>query len=601
MRTSLLWLMLLGCTSVASPQPSVAAIEWREWGPEVFAEAQASGRLVFVNGSIEGCMACRWMEATTYRDPRVRERFARSFVAVTIDADARPDIGQRFERWGWPALVFLSPEGRVVHAIRGNKQPRNFLPILDALIARHAEGTLGSGTPLHVTDAGEPTDLENACRRTKQAMDARGNPAHGGWGRQTIVRGAPVAYAFLRHRGRGETRALPLTTSEAYAGLLDPVWGGAYLETTDPAWTEILYEKRTRQEAETMTSFLRAYQVTEDPLWLERTEAVARHLREWMRRPDGPFFTYQEDQAPGWRGSVAEYYALPDAERRAAGLPPIDRAVYTDVNGDAIEAFARFAEVSGDERAQATAIQAAEALIEERWQPDGWMLHVLPSAETEDDARMVRLVADRRMHLRSQARFGTAVLALARLTGDRMWIDRALQLARAMETLWDEGGYFSSPGDGTESILGRERSLRENAVAARFLLELSVYVHDEVWEARAVSMLEAMIPANLEDTPMHALGELALSIERAALGPVQFTIVGEPADESSQDLYEAALRTREPYKTVQFQVNGQYPEADHPVAYICTRSTCSRPLADPSAIAEVADRFRQAESVCGSR
>lgn len=116
------------CAGTRPPAPTIA---WRTWGPDVFAEARRHARLVLVDVGIEGCTACRWMAERTYRDPAVVQRIATGFVAVQVDAHARPDLGARYETVGWPATVFFTPDGREVLAVRGNKLPVSFVPILD--------------------------------------------------------------------------------------------------------------------------------------------------------------------------------------------------------------------------------------------------------------------------------------------------------------------------------------------------------------------------------------------------------------------------------------------------------------------------------------
>lgn len=42
-----------------------------------------------------------------YHDAAVIRRGHDSFSAVSVDADQRPDLGARFEPWGWPATLFF--------------------------------------------------------------------------------------------------------------------------------------------------------------------------------------------------------------------------------------------------------------------------------------------------------------------------------------------------------------------------------------------------------------------------------------------------------------------------------------------------------------
>jgi hypothetical protein len=43
-------------------------------------------------------------------------------------------------------LIFLAPDGTQVLGVRGNRLPRNFIPILNDLIAKHEAGALGNAS-----------------------------------------------------------------------------------------------------------------------------------------------------------------------------------------------------------------------------------------------------------------------------------------------------------------------------------------------------------------------------------------------------------------------------------------------------------------------
>lgn len=132
--------LILGLVLAAEP-----AIQWQQFEAAAFDRARRERKVVFVEVGIEGCTACRWMHEITLTDPAVKQRLASSFVSIQIDADQQPDLGARFEEWGWPALVFYRVDdhgaARLVRAIRGNKTPKNFLAILEALAAGKGEVT----------------------------------------------------------------------------------------------------------------------------------------------------------------------------------------------------------------------------------------------------------------------------------------------------------------------------------------------------------------------------------------------------------------------------------------------------------------------------
>lgn len=607
MKLAKLTALLLATACGGAPRPGpvdgpAPPIAWRDWSAAVFEQARAEDRMVLVDVGIEGCTACRWMYEDTYRHPGVRRRLADHFLAVAVDAGARPDIGARFERWAWPATVVFSPSGERVVALRGNRRPRSFLPVLDELIRRHAEGTL---RPLAEGD--EPPEPEGElgalCASVLARLDARADTEHGGWERRPRgPRAAPVRHAMIRAHARGEhaRRDHALRTAEGHALLLDPVWGGVFVAALDPAWSEVIVEKRLRQQASAMASFAEAFMATGDRTWLAHAAEVHRYVREVLTAPDGTFYATQEDAAQDLPEgtSARDYYRLSDAERRRLGVPPIDHAVLTDLNGRMIEAYARLYEASGDEAALAAATRAADALLASRSRRGGWIAQAAETAATRADARMRPLRIVDAPYLAAQASFGAALVRLHAVTFAPRYLEAAVGVAGATrEHLEDRarGGFHAGPDDGTGASGPRHRPLRDNGLAARFLLELSFFTRDEALaDAARRALRVASAPARLEHAGVSALGEIALAHELAALGPVEISIVARPDDPAAQPLLRAARAVSEPRRLVHFEPDGRYPMADRPSLFVCDRSACSTPVFEPDQVAAVVAQFQDA-------
>src|SRR5262245_21702597 len=100
-------LLLAACASSSAEEQ----IHWQAWSEAGFARARAEHRLVLLDLEAVWCHWCHVMDRTTYRDPRVVRLIGERFVAMRVDQDARPDLSLRYEEWGWPATVVLSPDG----------------------------------------------------------------------------------------------------------------------------------------------------------------------------------------------------------------------------------------------------------------------------------------------------------------------------------------------------------------------------------------------------------------------------------------------------------------------------------------------------------
>lgn len=98
-------------------------LAWQDWSPKVFEQARHEGRLVLLDVKAEWCVACRRMDATGFRDPRVLETLRQNYIPVRADIDRVPEIMQRYGARGVPAVVILDGTGREIVQKRGYLEP----------------------------------------------------------------------------------------------------------------------------------------------------------------------------------------------------------------------------------------------------------------------------------------------------------------------------------------------------------------------------------------------------------------------------------------------------------------------------------------------
>ena len=344
MRALLLAALLSACagkTADTAP-PAAPAIAWQAWSADAFAQAQREDRMIIVDVGIEGCTACRWMEQKTYGNADVAALIDEHFVAISVDAEARPDIGERYEYWAWPATIFMSPDGEQVLAIRGNKLPKNFLPILQQLIEAKRAGTLTGDNKQPITAPPRVLDgpLEELRKNVVARMDKSFDAKLGGWGTMKSPAKAHLRHAFLRAHARGETawRDHGLRTLEGMTGLIDPEWGGVFVASFE-GWNKPVPEKRIAGQAAALHGFATAYRVSGDARWKAHAAAVTRYVESTLQADDGTFYTSQEDVAPKLPASLtaADYYALADGGGFAVFVKQTDQDALDGATVDFVE------------------------------------------------------------------------------------------------------------------------------------------------------------------------------------------------------------------------------------------------------------------------
>lgn len=91
--------------------------------------------MLLLSVQADWCHWCHVMNTTTYADPEVLALLADHFVVMRAEADARPDLAERYTNCGWPATILFAPDGRELVRLRGHRDPAAMRAILEAVIA----------------------------------------------------------------------------------------------------------------------------------------------------------------------------------------------------------------------------------------------------------------------------------------------------------------------------------------------------------------------------------------------------------------------------------------------------------------------------------
>src|SRR6202451_4590403 len=126
-----------------------APIAWEPWTDSVFAKAKSGGRFVLLDLGTVWCHWCHVMEEVTYRDPAVIDLLGKRYLAVRVDADARPDLSNRYEDYGWAATIVFNSDGSEIVKRRGDLPPGEMALMLQAIIEAPSPGpSVVAETPL---------------------------------------------------------------------------------------------------------------------------------------------------------------------------------------------------------------------------------------------------------------------------------------------------------------------------------------------------------------------------------------------------------------------------------------------------------------------
>ncbi|MBE8168128.1 MAG: thioredoxin domain-containing protein [Shewanella sp.] len=616
--------MILSCTllvltSVSNVNAADGSdkIRWNPWQQSAFKQAKAENKLILINVGLEGCTACNRMAKDTYSDPNVIKLLNDHFISIEVDSQARPDIGERYSDWAWPATVFLLPDATQIFAMAGNRFPENFIPILNDLITKQKRNTLkpDPNSPYSLPEKPLTTPFTQLRDRLSVTIDDQFNRQVGGWngwGVNAEVDGSRLEHLYFRAHRLNDKNLLDdaLKVSDTFFKTLDPVWGGAYEANIDKSATNVpdefsklraIPEKRISSQANALSAFATAYQLTQDSKYIKGIENVNRYLDEWMQSQEGTWYANQKDIPPllpkNWWAQ--DYWALTsDSARRKYGVPPIDHAVYSDKNAEIILAYLNVYQAVKDKRYLDKAEKAANAIINQRMTSEGWVLQSVADEALKQDQRIRALATDtdKVPFLITQARFGQAATKLYQLTADKKWLTIAMNIADAMLVkLYDQkhGGFWATPMNESEQTIKPRKPLENNAVAGQFFYDLYVLTKSNRYKDIATDTLRAVVSDNILAREGKVVAETALLLEKLTAQYVEFTVVTKDAEnQKAKQLYEIGLNTYHPRKIIHFEKPGRYPDLGKAVMFICNPNRCSRPLSSQKSITKTVEQYR---------
>lgn len=562
-------MMLLGATAWAAPQTK-DAIDWQVWSDAAFEQARAQNKPVYLYLEAVWCHWCHVMQRETFGNPAVADLLNEQVVAVRVDHDAMPDLANRYRAWGWPAQIWLTADGRELAKRSGYMPPDRFRSLVQRIAddPDSVDAEPANAVPRIAGDDGlDPAQREALTTRHLDAYD----PGHGGLDlKKKFLDADSVAYDLWLAR-QGDAAAAK-RVSQTLAGaikLIDPVWGGAYQYSVHGNWDNPHYEKLMRTQARYLRIFSLAQQQSPDPAYQQALNDIRDYLARFLSSDDGVFFVSQD--ADLIKGEKAhDYFALDDADRRARGMPAIDRHRYASTNGQAIEGLAMMFAATGDEQALAMARRAADWALAVRRNETGGFGHA---------------AADDGPYLADNLFMARAMLELHRVTGEPTWLRRAAATADFIAaTFRHDAGGFAGGAEGT-GPLRPVPDIDENIATVRFFNLLSHYTGDSRYREAADHGMRYLAASDVVARRISDPGIL-LADRELGTDPVHVTVVSRTDNTEARGLFRRALEVPGWYRRVEWwnrergalpNPDVTYPDLEQSAAFFCADQRCSRP------------------------
>ncbi|MDD5073038.1 MAG: thioredoxin family protein [Candidatus Omnitrophica bacterium] len=114
--------------------PRADAIAWKYNLQDALKAAKSQGKPVMIDFYTDWCGWCKKLDSDTYSDPKVNAASAK-FICVKINADKEKDLTNKYGVSGFPTIIFLDSNGKVLQKIPGFLPPAGFLQNMNKILS----------------------------------------------------------------------------------------------------------------------------------------------------------------------------------------------------------------------------------------------------------------------------------------------------------------------------------------------------------------------------------------------------------------------------------------------------------------------------------
>ncbi|ELZ33397.1 hypothetical protein C474_04935 [Halogeometricum pallidum JCM 14848] len=509
-------------------------VEWREWGPEAFEEAETAGKPLLLSLTATWCDGCHEMDVETYGEPRIAANVNDDFVPVRVDVDRHPRVRERYNMGGFPSTVFCTPAGELITGAM-YLGPDGMRQVLNRVRQTWTEKGPESGRVPRAL-AGDPTPSGPVDTRIEEhlagQLDEKYDDRFAGWGDGAKFP-MPRTIEFALKRSNRQAVETLRTIGET---LFDDVAGGFFRYADGRDWSEPHREKLLDANAALVRAFANGYLYTGDDALLGPAERTREFLvdRLWNGAAFG-----------GSVGPGDDDYHGGDAEERTEGAGPRrDLTAYAGANALAADALLTLTAYTDDEDARDYAARTLDYL-DDRLVDDGVVTHFEAAEESGET-----------LLLEDQARALGAFVRARQVLGDERYLDRARAVAdAALDGLQsDDGAFRDGPSSGLGLLDRPLRPLDANVEMADALVDLAAATGEKRYEEAAREAVGAFAGAwDRIGVQVAGYGSVAARLTR----PTLTVAVGAPA---GSDLHRAALRVADHEKVVLPGADGVSPD-----------------------------------------
>jgi uncharacterized protein len=302
-------------------------VNWYPWGEKALSKAKKENKPLIISIGYAACHWCHVMERESYEDSAVATIMNKYFVSIKVDREERPDIDQIYMdvailingSGGWPLNAFALPNGKPFYA--GTYfQKGQWISILENIRNAYDKNYKELETEAnHVTDGIEThehllkdsiTANDLTIRRYHDILDQFlpiVDFKNGGF-KSSQKFPLPVGWEFLLQyhyltHNEDALQAVGITLDKmAMGGIYDQLGGGFARYSTDSLWKVPHFEKMLYDNAQLVSLYAHAFQVTKNPLYAEIISETLNFINREMTNTEGGFYSSLNADSEGEEG-----------------------------------------------------------------------------------------------------------------------------------------------------------------------------------------------------------------------------------------------------------------------------------------------------------